>query len=339
MSIEGAGPAACKFEQPFRVLSHVGRRTRQHYRGAFYHFIARGNDRNALFLSAQDRRAFERYLSEGVERFGHRCHAYCWMTNHVHMTVEVADVPLSQIAHNLLFRYARWFLKKNGRTGHLFERRYRAFLVETDDALRSLIRYIHLNPVRAEIVDNPRVYPWSSYAAYLDPGSRSPSWLTRSFALALFGRDASDARAELRAFTENEDRESPQSDEYQLIPCMGSKSTSTEPRAVNGRAPTRGAVLSGATLDQVLRAVSSACSVRPCELRADVQARAVVRARALASFLVRESPQLTLEELSAVVGREASTLSRAAGKIERLLAHDPEVRARLDAIESDLSRH
>ncbi len=182
----------------------MGRKPRQHFGGAFYHFIARGNNRQPIFLAESDRRAFEWFLSDGVERFGHRNHAYCWMTSHVHMAIEVANVPLSHVAHNLLFRYARWFHRKYGRSGHLFERRYRAFLIRTDAAHQSLVRYIHLNPVRAAIVDSPSAYPWSSYSAYSDLGSPGPSWLTRNFVLSLFGETPVSARAALRAFTELE---------------------------------------------------------------------------------------------------------------------------------------
>jgi len=74
-----------------------------------------------------------------------------------------------------------------GRSGHLCERRYRAFLIRTEAALQSLVRHIHLNPVRAAIVDRPGAHPWSSYSAYSDSGPPGPSWLTRSFVLSLFG--------------------------------------------------------------------------------------------------------------------------------------------------------
>jgi len=318
----------------------VGRRPRQHYRGAFYHFIARGNNRQPIFLSAHDRRAFERYLSDGVERFGNRCHAYCWMINHVHMAVEVADVPLSHIAHNLLFRYARWFHQQYGRTGHLFERRYRAYLVETNDALQSLVRYIHLNPVRAQIADGPRTYPWSSYSAYLDPGSRSPSWLTRSFALSLFAEDPSDARAKFRTFTETQNEECTNSGEQPPTLETGPKIALEDTLATSGQStPRQYRVLSKVTLDQVLHSVGSACSLEPSELRADVQKRTIVKARSLASFLVRKNPDLTLEELGAAVGRDASSLSRAATNIARRLAHDPELRILLEQIEDHLDRN
>ena len=316
----------------------MGRKPRQHHSGAFYHFIARGNNRQPIFLSAPDRRVFEGYLGDGAERFGNRCHAYCWMSNHVHMAVEIADVPLSRIAHNLLFRYARWFHRKYGRTGHLFERRYRAFLIETDAELQSVVRYIHLNPVRAQIVNDPQAYPWSSYSAYLEPGSGSPSWLVRSFTLSLFSEDLSEARDGLREFTEAEETDG-KIGERPPAPESRPGTSQGDSLATNGPGDRkRHPAPSGVTLDQILVAVSAACSLDPSELRANTQTRAIVRARSVASFLVHQSPDLTLEDLSVATGRDASTHSRGAANIAGRLAHDPELRALLEKIEDRIAR-
>jgi REP element-mobilizing transposase RayT len=316
----------------------VGRKPRQHYGGAFYHFIARGNDRQPIFLTESDRRAFEGFLSDGVERFGHRIHAYCWMTNHVHMAVEVTTVPLSHIAHNLLFRYARWFLRKYGRSGHLFERRYRAVLIGTDAALQSLVRYIHLNPLRAALVDRPGSYPCSSYSAYSNLGSRGPSWLTRDFVLSLFGETRVGAWAALRAFTELEVGDSAEDMALPVTPDSEPELGSYEVLAANGQhVLAEQAVSSSLTLEKILCAVSSACSLARSELSANVQQRAVVRARSLAGYIVNQAPHLTLEQLGAAIGRDASTLSRAAKQISRRLATDAELRDLLAKIESSLS--
>lgn len=255
------------------------------------------------------------------------------------MAVEVAEVPLSHVAHNLLFRYARWFLRKHRRTGHLFERRYRAFLVESDRALRSLIRYIHLNPVRAEIVDRPQTYPWSSYSAYIAPDSHSPSWLTQQVVFSLFGERTSRARAALRAFTEAKDPDPTEEDEHLPVLDGAVDLQSDKSAALNGHVAGAGAVACGETTDEVLEAVTSACAIDLRELRADVKTRTIVRARALASLLVRESPRLTLRELGAALGRDASTLSRAAYDVERRAQLDPELRERIEKLRHELGRH
>ncbi len=319
-----------------RVFLFVGRKPRQHYPGAFYYFIARGNDRQPIFLTSSDRRAFEGFIGDGVERFGHRNHAYCWMTNHVHMVVEVAEVPLSHVAHNLLFRYARWFHRKYGRTGHLFERRYRASLITTDAALLPVIRYIHLNPVRAAIVDRPEAYVWSSYSAYLDSGAHGPSWLTRDLVLSLFGETPVGARSALRAFTERKPGVGEEQGDRPVTPDSGEQDGPRDVRFEGVRqASVEHLAAANLTLDQVLQAVGSACSLPRSALCADTQRRAIVRARSLAGWIVNRTPHLTFEQLGFAVGRDASTLSRSVRSITRRRA-DPELQGLLAEIERTL---
>ena len=125
------------------------RKPRLHVPGGLYHVILRGNDRQAIYFSRADRRRWMRLLGEGIDRYRCRVHAYCWMTNHVHMAVQVSDVPLHRLMHWLAMTYSRQTNQRLGRTGHLFERRYRSKLVDADSYLLELVRYIHLNPVKA----------------------------------------------------------------------------------------------------------------------------------------------------------------------------------------------
>jgi REP element-mobilizing transposase RayT len=313
----------------------MGRPPRRHFSGAVYHFLARGNNRQPIYLNPADRRAFEGFLHEGIERFQYRCHAFCWMTNHFHMAVEVASVPLSHIAHNLLFRYARWFHWKHGRSGHLFERRYKAFLVHSDQKLQQLIRYIHLNPVRAGLADRPEDYRWSSYAAYIAKRA-APPWLTRDHTLSLFGESAIKARAELRTFTEREDDSSEAASGTRKVEHASSEEPA-QPLAENSASsglPLFGPEL---TLDQLLLAVSTACGIEPSDIRVDVQRRSIVRARALAAYFARERTDWTLMQLAGALGRDATTLSRAATQITRRLAKEPELRTALKRIEDQLA--
>ncbi len=89
------------------------------------------------------------------------------MTNHLHLLMQVQDVPLSNPMRNIASEFARAMQRKLETTGHFFERRYHASLVDTDAYLLELIRYTHLNPVRAGIVAQPALYPWSSHHAYV----------------------------------------------------------------------------------------------------------------------------------------------------------------------------
>ena len=165
------------------------RKPRIHVPGAFYHVTLRGNHRQDIFFSPNDRWLFDEIVAEVLDRFHARLHAYCWMTNHVHMLIQVGDMPLGRLMLRIASRYARKLQARLHTTGHLFERRYHAVLVDVDSYLLELIRYIHLNPVRAGMTESPQDYTWSSHHAYV--GTRSEPWVTTQFALSMFHHDLS----------------------------------------------------------------------------------------------------------------------------------------------------
>ena len=158
------------------------RKPRLHYPGALYHVILRGNARQDIFFEDQDRYRLYLLLQEGVERFGHRILAFCLMTNHIHLAIQVGNVPLSRILQNLSFRYTRWVNWRQDRVGHLFQGRYKAFVVDAEPYLLELVAYLHLNPVRVGMASDAADYPWSSHRAYL--GRELLPWLDSDFVLA-----------------------------------------------------------------------------------------------------------------------------------------------------------
>ncbi|MFH2090868.1 MAG: transposase, partial [Pseudomonadota bacterium] len=121
-------------------------------------------------------------------------YAFCWMKNHVHMALQVKDKPLSKLMQNISQRYTYWFNKRHDRVGHLFQGRYKAILVDKDAYLLELIRYIHLNPVRADFVVDLNDYPFSSHAAYAGL-MHPPSWLRADLGLGQFGSTKTAAQA------------------------------------------------------------------------------------------------------------------------------------------------
>lgn len=104
----------------------MARKPRLHVPGGLYHVILRGNQGQDLFFSTEDRRELYRLIGDGVARFGHRVHALCAMTNHLHLAAQVGEVPLPPIVQNLAFRYTRWVNQRQHRMGHLFQGRYKA---------------------------------------------------------------------------------------------------------------------------------------------------------------------------------------------------------------------
>jgi len=159
----------------------MARRRRLHVPGGFYHVTIRGNHRNRIFFRDSDRDLLDRLVADSIERLDARLHAYCWMTNHLHMVIQVSDVPLGRVVLRIASAYARSVQLRLETTGHLFERRYHAVLIDADSYLVTLLRYIHLNPVRAGLVIDPAAYPWSSHLTYL--GIRTQHWVTTEFAM------------------------------------------------------------------------------------------------------------------------------------------------------------
>lgn len=173
---------------------------RLHVPGACYHVTLRGNHRQRIFFTPGDRRLFERITAEVLERFPARLHAFCLMSNHVHLVIQVGEMPLGRLILRIAGRYARMVQARLGTTGHLFEKRYHAVLVDADAHLLELLRYVHLNPVRAHLVAHPSDYPWSSHHAYLGSGSRP--WVTTELASSMLGRERGRAIAAYRRFVE-----------------------------------------------------------------------------------------------------------------------------------------
>jgi len=170
--------------------------------------MARGNGRMAIFLDDQDCRQFIDLLREIVEDFAVECWNYCVMTNHYHATLRPELPNISEAMQHLHSRYAQWWNWRHEKVGHVFQGRFKAQIVQRDEYALVLSRYVALNPVRAQLVDRPQEWPWSSYAALI--GERpAPSFLAVDAALALFGtEDRSTLQKRFAAFvcasTENE---------------------------------------------------------------------------------------------------------------------------------------
>ena len=172
------------------------------YPGAFYHVTSRGNERKDVFKSRRDREKFLDYLASATERYGAAVHAYCLMSNHYLLLLETPEGNLSEIMRHINGAYTTYFNIKRKRSGHLFQGRYKAILVEADEYLVELSRYIHLNPVRAGAVERPEHYPWSSYQGFTGQ-SKLPEWLRTSFILGCFAKKEADARRKYRSFVED----------------------------------------------------------------------------------------------------------------------------------------
>lgn len=171
----------------------MSRPLRIEFSGALYHVMARGNARETIFQGDQDRQVFCEGLCRVCERFQWRLWAYCLMGNHYHLLIETLEPTLSRGMREVNGVYTQAFNRHHGRVGHLLQGRYKAVLVDRDNYLLELSRYIVLNPVRAHMCDTPAKWPWSSYQAVLGKVT-APEALAVNETLALFSTDRGAAR-------------------------------------------------------------------------------------------------------------------------------------------------
>ncbi len=143
----------------------MARPLRIEFPGAVYHITSRGNERKAIFRDDLDRKMFLDTLKDVTLRYNWLCHAYCLMENHYHLLIDTPDGNLSIGMRQLNGIYTQRFNKRHGRVGHLFQGRFKAVLVQKDSHLLEACRYVVLNPVRAERVQRPEEWVWSSYGA------------------------------------------------------------------------------------------------------------------------------------------------------------------------------
>ncbi len=167
--------------------------------GACYHITSRGNERKAVFKSRLDHEKFLQYLESATQRYDALIHVYCMMDNHYHLLLETPSANLPQIMRHVNGAYTTYFNIKRKRSGHLFQGRYKAILVQIDEYAKELSRYIHLNPVRAGMVEKPEAYQWSSYRFYIGK-EKAPAWLHRAFLLQYFGEKESVAQDRYQRF-------------------------------------------------------------------------------------------------------------------------------------------
>ncbi len=189
------------------IAGVMARPIRVEYAGAVYHVTARGNERKAVYRDDADRLRFLETVEEAATRFGVVVHAFCLMPNHYHLLLQTPRANLSAAAGWLQTTYSVRFNRRHRRSGHLFQGRFKAHLVEEDAYARELIKYIHVNPVRprdkrkpipTELKSKLSRYRWSSHRAYAGLGSKSaPPWICLDW-LSYFGRTRRVAQAEYR---------------------------------------------------------------------------------------------------------------------------------------------
>ena len=168
----------------------MARPLRLEFAHALHHVTSRGNRREDIFHNDTDRRAWLGVLAQVCKRFNWVVHAYCLMDNHYHLLVETPDANLSAGMRQLNGVYTQLTNRAHGRVGHVFQGRFKAIVVDKDNYLLELARYVVLNPVRAGLVLDAGDWLWSSYGAMLAPAwLPGPEWLAIDKLLGFFAQE------------------------------------------------------------------------------------------------------------------------------------------------------
>jgi len=171
--------------------------------GALHHVIIRGIERRKIFRSDYDRSNFLGRLAELITETNPRCFAWAFLDNHAHFLLRTGMAPVSVFMNRLLTGYAGWFNKKYRRHGQLFQNRYKSLLCQEDPYLKELVRYIHLNPLRARLVADIGEldrYPWCGHSVLMNKSVQP--WQNIDDVLRLFSDKIREARKRYRDFVE-----------------------------------------------------------------------------------------------------------------------------------------
>jgi REP element-mobilizing transposase RayT len=301
----------------------MARKPRVHFAGAFYHVMSRGNQGRSIFKDDRDRERYLDFVKESQTRFRYRLFAYVLMENHVHHLIQIGHNPLSKVMQNILFRYTRYWNRRYNKTGHLFQGRFKAILCDRESYLLELIRYLHLNPVRSQIVADPEKYRWSSHQAYVAGEGRN--WIEVEEVLARWGKGRAQAIAGYRRFVQDGLNDGHRDDLYEVVDqrYLGDDAfvEKVAQREAKNEAPQFVDIRWAEVRDQVCKQFGLPAGAVLHRGRA----REIVRVRRVMAWVGRELGGMSNTALAKELRQEPAVLSRGLGKLAEELATNPEL--------------
>ncbi len=281
-----------------------------------------------IFRDDEDRQGYLDRLSAYREKHGFRLLAYCLMSNHLHLVVQTGPVALSRVMHGLHSSFTQAFNRRHDRVGHLFQGRYKAFLVEKERYLLSLIKYVHENPVRARLVRRAADYPWSSDRCYRR--GEGPDWLDMEPVLSTLAGRRTAAVARYRELMAG-DQGAESYERLQVYAGAIKGGDEFAARMLKGNEVSLPRSIGKVTAARLAVAVAEVEGVTLGELRSPGRRRPGVRARALAGFVAR-GMGISVARMARYFNRDESSLVRGVLALEREVGANPELRARVAEI-------
>ncbi|OQY98313.1 MAG: hypothetical protein B6D35_12505 [Candidatus Brocadia sp. UTAMX2] len=317
----------------------MSRPWRIEFEGAYYHILSRGNERRNIFRDQNDRILFLDILGKTSERFEVEVYAYVLMDNHYHLLLKTTKSNISQSMQWLGTTYTRRYNIAHKRIGHLFQGRFKSFLIENDQYLLRLSCYIHRNPLRAKIVNRLVDYPWSSYPMYAY-GKKSPEWLRTAPILSRF--DAKDKNKAYREMVQSYAREEKSLWEdfqhglflgsEQFIERIKSRYLSEKPDV---EIPQKRQVLRDTDPETILKKAAQALKCNTTDFLPSARiSNSHKLNRDMLIYLLWSTGWYTNREIGNVFGLGYSSISRRVAVMKSKMSKDDEMHKRLEGIKS-----
>jgi len=302
------------------------------FENAFYHITSRGNRREKIFYSDQDKEIFLKRLKEMLIKYEMICQAYSLMDNHYHLFIKTNKPNLSQGIHYLNSSYANWFRNKHQMIGPLFQGRFKSILVDADNYALILSTYIHLNPLRAGITRQLEDYPWSSYLDYLN--LRKSDMTDPSFVLKSIDHDTFKAISKYRKYvTENQDMKNPIRESYHNV-ALGSATFIERVKEKMEHLGRRREIpstrfLSKYDVDTIITKMTQSLHIERSIIfdkkRGNLN-------RSLAIYLIKRFTPLSLSEIGELFEMDYSAISQAAKRFEQKSEVNHEIREAMQKV-------
>ena len=294
----------------------MARRPRLFAPGVLYHVIVRGNQRQKTFTAESDYQAYIERLARYRKKYDYVLHAYCLMPNHVHLLVESSEQPLAKFMQGLQQSYSQYFNLRHRKTGHVFEGRYKAILCQKDQYLLQLIRYIHLNPVRAGMVRSPERYRYSGDHVYLQ--GKATETIDPATVLSMLGGKQAYRRFVQDGLSEGHKEEYYAVEDQRFLGAEGFGA-----RLLKKEAGLSCKKLTRRSIETVARELAKLLKIDVQALCSPDRGWAISKARTIAAYVLVRRLGYRLSDVAAYFGRDMATLATLLARLsDRVQAND-----------------
>ncbi len=317
----------------------MARPWRIEYSGAIYHIMSRGVGKGEIFHNNDDYIRFLSYLEKAVEKFRIEIFAFVLMTNHYHLLLRTTEPNISKVIQWIQTSYSIFYNLKHRRSGHLFQGRFKAILVEDESYWINLSLYIHLNPVRARIIDDVSKYEWSSYHDYIYSKKKN-SWLDSDAVLKEYGEEKKGSKREYRKLLrEISGKEKEFLEDLKYGAILGSeefiawaqKKFIDHTGKKDSELLLKKQVSDSGILNKVIEEIVSSYKIEKEDLLTRKR-RIPVEARDAGMYILKTKTGLKNREIGDVFGVSESAVNKAAQRIGDQIRKQKHLKARIDKI-------